>query len=602
MADYFVTQRDIDLLYKPKKLHLKAYLLNQQNQILDQLEGLITSGNGSEDSASDTRRTCSFTIHSLDSTYNIGEFNRIWLNNRVRIDIGFEDFDQIYWYTKGIYLFDSCDYAYSGSARDISFQCSDLVKSIDGTHGGTLIGQSFVIKGHTYDEETDTYKGEDIKEVVETLLSDHGITEFRVDTIGQVSCLQGYSQNWKQNRINTGTSEETANRDEANGWDDLENDHGTWHMFPYDLEFSAGTSLWEILVNIRDLYSGYEMYFDQDGMFIFQLTPICNQDSNLLDCHHFEGLVISENASYDLTTVKNATKIYGESIEADRFADKCAAISTTYDKQTVLSIEPSFETEFAYCSNTVLGMIFPEIISENLQKPAYLTINQETLPITDRKVAPQVSDSEKYEYFSESKKYTAGEGCLYNQTRYRFLTDKPAGKWDMNKVERVNSSSTTTAGSNLISYEPMSYADFNATDVYCFKYLSTQKSWVYVGMYQIEGYAENTDKNSPFSIDKIGYRLQVLSGGQYDDISTSTLAQERAEYETWLVSRLNDTVTLQTVIIPFLEVNKKIQYRKLSDGCIDSYIIKSLSYSYTDGTMTITMMKFYELDPFIVHS
>ena len=121
-------------------------------------------------------------------------------------------------------------------------------------------------------------------------------------------------------------------------------------------------------------------------------------------------------------------------------------------------------------------------------------------------------------------------------------------------------------------------------------------------MYQIIGYYENNDPNSPFSIDKIGMRLQVLSGGDYDNITTTTLAQERAEYENWLKSRLTDTLTLETVIIPFLEVNQKIEYRKLSDGSIDSYIIKSLSYSFTSGTMTITMMKFYELDPFIVCS
>ena len=148
----------------------------------------------------------------------------------------------------------------------------------------------------------------------------------------------------------------------------------------------------------------------------------------------------------------------------------------------------------------------------------------------------------------------------------------------------------------------MKYSYFNTDDMYCFKWLPYQKLWVYAGMYQIEGYCENNDENSPFSINKIGYRLHVLSGGDYDNITTSTLAQERAEYENWLVSRLSDSITLETVIIPFLEVNQKIQYRKLSTGSIDSYIIKSLSYSFTEGTMTITMSKFYELDPYIVCS
>ena len=169
-------------------------------------------------------------------------------------------------------------------------------------------------------------------------------------------------------------------------------------------------------------------------------------------------------------------------------------------------------------------------------------------------------------------------------------------------MARLTTSSTESDASNLIEYKPLQYKKFNSEDMFCFKFLEKQNLWVYAGMYQIEGYHENNDSNSPFSIDKIGYRLQILSGGEYDDITTSVLAKERAEYETWLKSRLTDTVTLEMVIIPFLETNQKIQYKKLSYGSVDIYIIKSLSYSYMDGTMTMTMNKFYELDPFIICS
>lgn len=552
MAQYFITQTDINLLHKPKKLHLRAYLLNQKNQIIDNLEGLIISGSGSDDSASDIRKSCNFVIHSLDDSYNIGEYNRIWLKNRVRIDIGFEDFDQIYWYTKGIYLFDSCDYAFSGSTRDITFTCSDLVKSIDGTHGGLMDSKSLVIKGHSYDKETGLWSGNDIKTVVEDLLLQNNITDFHVDTIGQISCLREYAANWKQNRMDTGTSHESVTRDEANGYDDLENDHGTWHMVPYDLEFSVGTTLWEILVKLRDLYPGYEMFFDKDGMFVFQPIPICNHDIDVLDHTQLEGLVISENSGTDLTTVRNATRVYGENIEPDRYSNTSSLIKTTCNGTSVLSVQPELEN-FSVTTNTIVGVTFPEFTENTLTEAAHLTINGETVPITLRKAS--------------------------------VVKDSPTG-----------------GSKNTILYEPMTYASFNTRNTYCFKYLSYQRTWIYTGMYQIEGYIENDDENSPFAISKIGYRLQIKSGGIYDNITSSTQAQEQAEYENWLVSRLTDTLTLETVFIPFLEVNQKIQYRKLSDGSIDSYIIKSLSYSFTEGTMTITMMKFYELDPFIVCS
>lgn len=552
MAQYGITQNDIYLLKSSKNIHIKVYLL-EGNLIVDELEGYVTSGDGSEDANSDNRRSCSFVIHSYDSTYNVGEYNRIWLNKRVQIDLGFEYFGKIYYYTKGVFTFNSCSYTYDGSTRDISLQCSDLVSTIDGTHGGTLDGESFLIEGTVYDEESGVWTGNDIKTCVEDLLRQNGIKEYRIGTIGQVSCLQGYAVNWKQNRIDTGTTQSEADRDEGNRYDDLANDHGTWHMIPYDMEFNKGVTLWEVLTKIRDLYSGYEMFFDKDGVFVFQLIPICNHDRDILDHTQFEGLVISENTDLDLTTVRNATKVYGESIETDRYTETCSLKTTTYNSQSVSSIYPTLETTFSYKDNIVIGIVFPNEIAGQITQDAYITINNETYPIVERKALI---------------------------------------------VEDADGNST-----NDIQYYNLSYSHFNSfDDMYCFRWLQHQKKWVYIGKYQIEGYVENNDENSPFAISKIGYRLQVLSSGVYDNITSSTLAQERAEYENWLASRLTDSITLETVIIPFLEVNQKIQYRKLSDGSIDSYIIKSISYSFTEGTMTMTMSKFYELDPFIVYS
>lgn len=617
MADYYVTQTDIDLIHSRLNLHLKAYLLNENNQIIDDIEGVVTGGDGSDDANSDIRKSCNFVIHSLDSTYNIGEFNRIWLNNRVKIDLGIEDiYGEIHWYTKGTYVFDTCSYAYDGSTRDITFQCSDLVNTINGVHGGLIFGDcpecnkpitecehrgtifsdTILIEGCTINEETGLYEGNDIKKVVEDLLLQNGITEFRISTIGQVSCLQGYAVNWKQNRLDTGSLEEEVDRDEENGYDDLSNDHGTWHMIPYDLEFDNTSTLWDILIKIRDLYSGYEMFFDKDGCFVFQLIPICQHDIPALDYTQFKGLVISENADYDLTTVRNATYVYGQSIETDRFADTCELIETTYNEMTISSVQPELEY-FTYEGNIIVGIVFPEIDEDKKQCAAYLTLSDETHPIVTRKTSVI-----EYEKFSEFKSYKTDDCCIYDGIVYKFLGDKSSGRWDSSIVIRLTTSNSSSDVSNLVSYPELKYSEFNSEDMYCFKYLSNQQLWVYAGMYQIEGYYENNDPNSPFAIDKIGYRPQILQGGDYDNIYTSVLAVERAEYETWLKSRLTDTLTLESVIIPFLEVNQKIEYQKLSDNSIDSYVIKSISYSFTEGTMTITLCKFYELDPFIVCS
>lgn len=577
-----LTQTDIDLLHLHKILHIKAYLLDKETKTtLDELSGFITSGDGSIDANSDVRRTCNFTIHSYDSTYDLEWYKKFWLNQLVRIDLGFEYCEKIVFYTQGTYVFNQCSYTYDGSTRDLSFQCSDLVSTIDGTHGGIIVGQcpyckntplekcekhrgtifpeTLKIEGcKLLDEKKGTYTGNDIKRTVEDLLEQNGIKDYRVDTIGQVSCLRGYTKNWDKNRMDTGTTQEEINNAMTHGYDDLKNDHGTWHMIPYDLEFDKETTLWEILIKIRDLYPGYEMFFDKDGTFVFQLIPICHHEKDILDHTQFEGLVISENIDYDLTTVRNATYVYGQSIETDRYSEECTLVSSKYIKDEkesdITAISPKFDLPFVYESNIVLGIIIPNATEEQKELDSYLIINDKVYPLMERKA---------------------------------IITEDENGD-----------------ASNVVEYQNIKYSKYNKynnTDMYCFKWLQNQQIWVYTGMWQIEGYSENNDENSPFAIDKIGYRPQIKSGGEYENITSSTLAQERADYENWLVSRLTDTTTLGTVIIPFLDVNQKIQYRN-SKGSIDNYIIKSLSFSYTEGTMTITMIKFYELDPFIVCS
>lgn len=635
MAKYELVQNDLNLLKcKSKRVHVNAYLLDTQNGIVDNLEGYIISGDYSEDASSDVRRTCNFVLHSYDKTYDIGEYNRIWINNRVRIDIGFEYLDEIYWYTKGVFVFDSCSYAYDGSTRDISFQCSDLTTLLDGTHGGIIVGhcpycdkplqswvqtnackdhhglffgEAIVIEGckklNPDDDNDDRYEGNDIRKTVIDLLEQYGIKEHNIGIIGQVSCLRGYAVDWKKNRMDTGSTQAEVNRSNPDMLVDSNDktlDHGSWHMIPYDLEFDQGATLWEVLVKIRDLYPGYEMFFDKDGVFVFQLIPICHHERDVLDHTQFKGLVISENTDLDLTVIRNATKVYGKSIETDRFANTSKFTTVTYNGSSVTSITPTFETTFTYKGDIVIGVMFPSTVLNSTYKSkiAYMTINNKTYPLTERK-----ANVIKYKTFDPNISYKKGECCSYSKIVYKFLKNKSAGKWDASYVERlVETEESESDASNLITYESLKYESFNKDDMFCFKYLQKQEKWVYAGMYQIEGYHENNFPESPFSIGKIGYRLQIKSGGEYDDITTSELAKERAEYETWLTSRFTDSVSLETVIIPFLEVNQKIEYKKLNDGSIDSYIIKSISHSFTDGTMTMTMSKFYELDPFIICS
>lgn len=111
-------------------------------------------------------------------------------------------------------------------------------------------------------------------------------------------------------------------------------------------------------------------------------------------------------------------------------------------------------------------------------------------------------------------------------------------------------------------------------------------------------YVVNPD--SPFTVEKIGERREVLSGDMYQKIYSDTLAQERAEYELWKATRLNDVLTLNTLMVPWLAGNEKIRYTSKTSNVTSDYIIKQISGSFSSWTETITASKFYPLYPFVV--
>lgn len=111
-------------------------------------------------------------------------------------------------------------------------------------------------------------------------------------------------------------------------------------------------------------------------------------------------------------------------------------------------------------------------------------------------------------------------------------------------------------------------------------------------------YVVNPD--SPFTVEKIGERREVLSGDMYQKIYSDTLAQERTEYELWKATRLNDVLTLNTLMVPWLAGNEKIRYTSKTSNVTSDYIIKQISGSFSSWTETITASKFYPLYPFVV--
>ena len=90
--------------------------------------------------------------------------------------------------------------------------------------------------------------------------------------------------------------------------------------------------------------------------------------------------------------------------------------------------------------------------------------------------------------------------------------------------------------------------------------------------------------------------LQNNKSAQAQNISVkgNDLAKEFAEQILYEKSRLNDTITIETLFMPFVnDVNFRISYSSDIDERTNPYVIKSVSHDIVGGTTTLTGMRYY---------
>lgn len=124
----------------------------------------------------------------------------------------------------------------------------------------------------------------------------------------------------------------------------------------------------------------------------------------------------------------------------------------------------------------------------------------------------------------------------------------------------------------------------------------------FLGGLQAKAIWQDTNPESPFYVNgPVGIIREVLCGGDYDNITSDTLAQQRAELEGYWKCRLNDNITLNVVPIPWIDVNIVVSHAPKQGEVTNRYIIKSYSVDYgsVSSTMSITMITFYPYYPIL---
>lgn len=454
--------------------YVRLELLNYQYQTVDNLEGIATSGSITIDANSDIRRTASIVFVVTDGSFDVQSGGKIWLDKYIRLWVGVQSFGSgdIEWTNCGMYIIDAPNYQYDIETNTLSLSLLDLMAKLTGVRNGFLKGVTTVFKA-----------GENIRQAI-------------IDTLA----LAGFTKYVVEEAPSPGT-------------------------IPNDLEFNIGSTVYDLLTGLRDIYPDYEMYFDLEGTFYYKLIPNGENDPILIDDTVWQHIVISEQIDVDFQNVKNSIEVFGRTHDPDHYSE----------------------------TNTVSGD----------------TINLTIADVTS---------------------YT--EDLIYGFT----LTDNP-GYTNMNlKINNLASLPIRLSDGTTSAVIQAEEGDI----YFCVQYKNTYWNWL--GHLQAYGFAEDTNSDSPFYVDGTVGRIRLpLYDGEYENCLSDDLAQQRAEYELWLHTNMNNNIQLTCVPVAWMDANIKVSYTTHRDNKLDQYIIKSINFGLApNDNMNITMIKFYPSTPTIV--
>lgn len=622
---YIATHEDFQLLNQSiKNIYAKAELLNENFTIIDEIHGYVTSGSININADSDIRRTCSLTMAMADDSVLRGATKIVWLTKYVRIYIGFENTRtrKVQYYNQGIYIFGDNTFSYNIQEKTVSLTCYDMMCNLNGLMDGQLVGQAYRIPALVHEIVVDEYVPPDAgtsakpPDHVDESLSSSGTKKEHDPSCAwygkaffghSPACTCGALSSSRSTYAMRAGSDEPERHVVFDVMKDvleqlagitrydlevMKDSSGNAAQIPYDLDFETGVTIYTIFNELATLYDGYEFFFDVDGTFIFKAIPTREEDDCVLLANELEELVVSEQLVGNFADVRNATEVWGMCHDAEHYSETSAYSNGVYSA----SVEKVELTDDGKIQN---GDTFAVMITaENGRNPKLKINNLEAFPICDEGNEEAVGN--------DVTLFSAGQLKPGNAYTFRFRNGYFIflGEWQVHAICLLYNEYPWIRKARLEVAHLIETGQLSASS-------ASSKQSALANQYKQEIFASDIEKwncdyikyrvvpDNPFAIDALGGKvlMQVKCGGDYSSIYTDDLASERAEYDCIMAARYNDTLTLEMHIVPWLEVNQKIQYRvKHSDEVVD-WLVKTIDFDFMSGTMNISCARFYQMTP-----
>lgn len=248
------------LQQRVRNLHVRLELLNEQDQVIDALEGIAIDGSINLSADSAYRRTGNLTM-VLDEKYNLlpSPTSRLWLNKRIAAYVGLDYFTGIQWFPLGRFAIGNIQVSKDLSSQTINCELLDYMAFLDGTLGGTL-------------ESAILIQAESVT-ISQAVTSTVNNLPKKAIEIVEIDAMPA--------------------------------------KVPYDIEKSAGSTTYDVLKELADLYKNYEFYFDMNGYFRFAEIKQRINDPIVWD---FSAIPLSldDSVDFNLKNVKNSIWLWGK--------------------------------------------------------------------------------------------------------------------------------------------------------------------------------------------------------------------------------------------------------------------------------------------------
>ena len=558
-----------------RELHAKINLLNFNFQTVDELSGVVLpSSTYSIDSTSDIRRTCNISLIPIDSSFDIADGNKIWLDKYIQVYIGIKDVltNKIVYTNMGIYLVDNPTRVYDSANNTMTIKGVDLMAKMTGLRNGNLEGIDYVIPA-----------GYNVRKAIIAAISLAGFTKY--------SCVE------------------------------------CPFTVPNQITVESGGTVYDIIKKLQEITAEqYQIYFDVDGVFHYDKVPNGVDDQVVVDDDIWNAVLIDYSISNDFDNIKNHIEVYGKTHDI-KYYGGTATVSGS-------QISCSISTLKKLRKNIKLGFTMPDTFTLGSNPTLKITGYNSTVftayPIMNDTGTTHIASSQfvagKYyvckmilgdDYANLTKSSTTSTNVATlnstineydvtissitdytNGMTFTFKTPATGCNIAYNPTIRVNALDALEIQSPMVLENNTSY-----TVTVTIQSDDTSKMYFYfMGEVNPSGVAEETNPESPFYVNgTMGTVRLVLQGGDYNNIYTSELAQIRANWELYNYCRLQDSVTIDVIPLYWLDVNTLISItlpNKQGTPTTEEYLVKQISTTLDiTGTQSIQLMKFYPFYP-----